>query len=123
MTSSTSAKTGVAPRWTTTLAEAIQVNAGTMTSSPGPTPIAASARWSAVVQEVVARACGTPWRAANASSNSATFGPWVSQPDSSGPRSASSSSSPSDGEAIGTLRALLSQAVDTAARRASTSAA
>ena len=34
------------------MADAIQVKAGTITSSPGPVPAASSARWSAVVHEV-----------------------------------------------------------------------
>ena len=68
----------------TTLAVATHVNAGTITSSPGPIPSAASARWSAVVHEVVATPCATPWRSANSRSNSATLGPWVSQPLSRG---------------------------------------
>jgi len=44
----------------------MNVNEGTMTSSPGPTPIDASARWSPVVHEVVATACFAPTYAATA---------------------------------------------------------
>ena len=47
-----------------------------MTSSPGPTPTASSARCSAVVQFDTAQACGAPTNAANSRSNAATSGPW-----------------------------------------------
>src|SRR5438477_9626984 len=83
-------------------ADAMKVNEGTMTSSPGPTPAVASARCSPVVQDVVATPCFAPTYAATAFSNSATFGPWVTHPlliDSYG---ACASSSPSDGFVIGT---------------------
>src|SRR3546814_6712476 len=43
LTRSTSAKTGVAPAATTQLADAKKLRAGTITSSPGPTPSARSA--------------------------------------------------------------------------------
>ena len=55
---STSQKTGVAPMYSTTLAVETQVKAGTMTSSPGLRPSAATAMCSAVVHELVATACG-----------------------------------------------------------------
>src|SRR5437773_11302925 len=80
----------------------MNVKDGTMTSSPRPTPMLASARCSPVVQEVVAMPCFAPTYVATAFSNSATFGPWVTQPlliDSYGARA---SSSPSDGFVIGT---------------------
>ncbi len=48
--------TGTAPNCTTTLAVAGKVKSATKTSSPGPTPQAARARCSAVVQELVAKA-------------------------------------------------------------------
>ena len=89
-----------APQWTTTLAVATQVKAGTITSSPGPIPAAISARCRAVVHEV-GPARMHAWRAANAASNLRTQGPWVSQPDLSTARTASSSSSPIMGLAIG----------------------
>src|SRR5687767_7392715 len=81
----------------------MKVNDGQMTSSPGPIPIAASARWSPVVHEVVAIPCFAPTYDATAFSNSATFGPWVTQPlliDSNGARA---SSSVSDGFVMGTF--------------------
>ena len=53
-----------------------------------------------MVQLVVAMACRAPCRAAKACSNAATFGPCVSQPVSSGSRSARHSSSPVSGLAI-----------------------
>ena len=56
---STSANTGVAPQYTTQFAVEIQVNAGTITSSPGPIPNAASAKCNPVVAEVTATASGT----------------------------------------------------------------
>src|SRR5438132_11231352 len=97
-----SAKTTVAPVYRMAFADAMNVNDGTMTSSPGPMPAVASARCRPVVQEVVAIPCFAPTYAATAFSNSATFGPWVTQPlliDSYGARA---SSSPSDGFVIGT---------------------
>src|SRR5205807_10215349 len=100
---SMSANTTVAPVYRIAFADAMNVNDGTMTSSPGPTSIEASARCKPVVQEVVAMPCFAPTYAATAFSNSATFGPWVTQPlliDSYGARA---SSSPSDGFVIGTF--------------------
>ena len=52
-----------------------------MTSSPGLTPTASSARCSAVVQFETAQACGAPTNAANSRSNAATSGPCVIQPE------------------------------------------
>ena len=52
----TSQNTGFAPIYSTTFAVETHVNAGTTTSSPGPSPSAATARWSAVVHELVATA-------------------------------------------------------------------
>src|SRR5678816_1419066 len=79
----------------------MNVNDGTMTSSPGPMPAVASARCRPVVHEVVATPCFAPTYAATAFSNSATFGPCVTQPlliDSYGARA---SSSPSAGLVMG----------------------
>jgi hypothetical protein len=53
---SMSQKTGFAPMSSTIFAVATQVNAGTITSSPGFKPSAATARWRAVVHEVEAAA-------------------------------------------------------------------
>src|SRR4029079_3246369 len=72
-----------------------------MTSSPGPTPAARSARCSAVVQFDTAQANGAPTNAANSRSNAAPSGPCVSHPVVSGPRTASISACPSVGRAIG----------------------
>src|SRR5438132_3204067 len=96
-----SAKTTVAPVYRMAFADAMNVNDGTMTSSPGPMPAVASARCRPVVQEVVAIPCFAPTYDATAFSNAATFGPWVTHPlliDSYGARA---SSSPSDGFVIG----------------------
>ena len=51
---SMSTKFGVAPWYSTTFAVEIQVKAGTITSSPGPSPSAATAKCRAVVPELVA---------------------------------------------------------------------
>ena len=52
---STSTNTGTAPWWSTAIAVATKVKAGTMTSSPARTPAPTSARWSAEVPLLVAR--------------------------------------------------------------------
>src|SRR5437763_1700031 len=100
---SMSANTTVAPVYRIAFAEAMNVNDGTMTSSPGPTPAVASARCRPVVQEVVAIPCFAPTYDATAFSNSATFGPWVTHPLLIASYGARASSSPSDGFVIGTL--------------------
>jgi len=104
---STSAKTGVAPQYMITLAVATQVKDGRITSSPGPMPMAASIRCNPVVQLLVARAWGVRDLWAKAVSNSATLGPWVSQPEASGARHACHSSSPVDGSAMGMILELV----------------
>src|ERR1700716_3017176 len=81
----------------------MNVNDGTITSSPGPTPAGASARCRPVVHEVVAMPCLAPTYDATAFSNSATLGPWVTHPDLIDSYGARASSSPSDGFVIGTL--------------------
>src|SRR3546814_3419922 len=60
LTRSTSAKTGVAPAATTQLADAKKLRAGTITSSPGPTPSARSASSRASVPLASDMACGMP---------------------------------------------------------------
>ena len=75
-----------------------------MTSSPGRTPAASSARCSAVVQFDTAHACGAPTNAANSRSNAATSGPCVTQPLRITRRAASASGSPISGLAIGIMR-------------------
>jgi hypothetical protein len=57
---STSANTGVAPRWTMTLAVDAKVMGEVMTSSPAATPMASSARCKAAVQELTATARRAP---------------------------------------------------------------
>src|SRR3979409_18465 len=84
-------------------ADAMNVNDGTMTSSPGPTPAVTSARCRPVVHDVVAMPCFAPTYDATAFSNSATFGPWVTHPGLIDSYGARASSSPSDGFVIGTF--------------------
>src|SRR4030081_3007683 len=84
-------------------ADAMNVNDGTITSSPGPTPAVASARCRPVVHDVVAIPCFAPTYTATAFSNSPTLGPWVPHPDLIDSYGARASSSPSDGLVIGTL--------------------
>ena len=78
--SSTSANTGTAPALTTAPIVAMNVNAGTMTSSPHPTPSAASAHRNAAVPLDVASANAQPNASHAAASNAATRdgvrGPW-----------------------------------------------
>ena len=58
---------GVAPQWTTTFAVAGHVIGLVITSSPGPTPSATSARCIAAVPEATASACFAPRYSANRS--------------------------------------------------------
>src|SRR4051794_33905506 len=74
---------------------------GQITSSPCRIPLAISARWRAVVQDETAIAKGEDTYSANAFSNSATFGPWLTQPLRSAATIAASSSGPKDGRATG----------------------
>src|SRR5581483_4545390 len=77
----------------TAAAVAANVNAGTITSSPGPTPAARYARCSAAVQLDTATACPAPTHSAKVRSNASVRGPMVSQPDRSVSATASRSSS------------------------------
>ena len=95
--SRTSAKTGVAPVWTITFAVAGHVIGVVITSSPGPTPSATSARCSAAVPDVTASACFASTYSAKRRSSSAARGPVVSQPERSVSVTASISSSPTAG--------------------------
>ncbi len=72
-----STKTGVAPMWLTASAVAMNVLAGTMTSSPGLTPAASSASLTASVPELTPTAWLQPQNAAKASSNCWSSGPMV----------------------------------------------
>jgi hypothetical protein len=74
-----------------------------ITWSPGPTPTASSARWSAVVQLDTAHACGAPTNAANSPSKAATSGPWVTQPLRMTRRAAATSCSSITGLMIGIM--------------------
>ena len=98
---SMSTKTGLAPACRIAFAEAMNVNDGQITSSPGPTPAATSARCSAVVQFETTIAWRAPVYAASASSNSCTRRPWVSQPERTASAAAAASSSPTTGFVIG----------------------
>ncbi|MFT3917330.1 MAG: hypothetical protein QM704_25560 [Anaeromyxobacteraceae bacterium] len=69
---STSASTGVAPVRSTACAVAAKVRSGTITSSPGPSPSAWSARWRATVPFETVIAWRTPTQAAKAASNRST---------------------------------------------------
>src|SRR5581483_6588355 len=94
---STSAKIGVAPVCTITLAVAGHVIGVVITSSPGPIPIATSARCIAAVPDETAIACVAPAYSANRSSSSAARGPVVSQPERIASATAATSSSPTAG--------------------------
>src|SRR5579859_3040515 len=78
-----------------------------ITSSPGRTPTASSARWSAVVQLATAQACGAPTMAANSRSKAATSGPCVTHPLRIERRAASASRSSIQGRATGIMRSAL----------------
>src|SRR3954453_1000274 len=95
--SGTSAKTGVAPQCTITFAVAGQVSAVVITSSPGRTPTASSARWSAAVPDATASTCFASRYSAARRSSSAARGPVVSQPERIVSATASISSSPTAG--------------------------
>src|SRR5262249_30065067 len=81
----------------------MKLREGAITSSPGPTPRASNARCSAVVQLLQATAYCAPTYPATSRSNSATRGPWVSQPLSITTRTLSSSSAPITGLVIGII--------------------
>src|SRR5262249_38517728 len=99
--------TGVAPQCSITLAVATKVSGVVITSSPGPTPRPASARWSAAVHEFVATACSQPTYSANSCSKRLVFGPVPSQPERSVSTTSSISSSPIAGapNTIGSISA------------------
>ena len=75
MTGSQSTKTGVAPAAETASGVAKKVLAGTMTSSPAPTPHAIKARWSAAVPFETPTHSRAPTYSANSRSNASTAGP------------------------------------------------
>src|SRR4051794_25300073 len=92
-----SAKTGVAPQCTITFAVAGHVSAVVITSSPGRTPTASRARWSAAVPDETASTWFASRYSAARRSSSAARGPVVSQPDRIVSATASISSSPTAG--------------------------
>src|SRR4051794_9034159 len=77
-----SAKTGVAPRRAIDSAVAKNVNAGQITSSPGPMPSASSTSTIASVPLPTPIVSGTPRYSAASRSNALTFGPRMNAPDS-----------------------------------------
>ena len=95
--SRTSQKTGVAPQCSITFAVAGHVIGLVITSSPGPTPSASSARCIAAVPEDTASTCSASRYAAARSSSCAALGPVVSQPELSVSATAAISSSPTAG--------------------------
>ena len=71
----------MAPACTTALGTAMNVNAGSSTSSPGRTPLASRARKRAELHELTATAYRAPRRSANSRSNRAVSldcGDWQS---------------------------------------------
>src|SRR6266508_2744742 len=90
--SSTSTKRARAPAWATASTEAVKVWATVTTSSPGPTPSAASARWTAAVPEATPTARLVPQNPAKAASKAATSGPMMKRPASTTLAIAASSS-------------------------------
>src|ERR1700690_2318374 len=74
-----------------------------MTSSPGPTPSASSARCKPAVAELTASECrpGSPRKVLKSSSKRLAFGPVVIQPDRSVSMTSAISSSPISGSANG----------------------
>src|SRR5690348_5917792 len=97
VSSETSTRTGRAPTCSTTLAVAQKVMEGTMTSSPGPMPIASRPTWRPAVQELSATTPGA-WRAAfSFASNCLVFGPVVIQSEFRVSGTSLRSSSPMDG--------------------------
>src|SRR2546430_5527750 len=72
---SLSTKTGFAPNRTTEAAQEMIVNDGSMTSSPGPIPTAATAACKAAEPLQTAMPCLRPTRLANSSSNLRVKGP------------------------------------------------
>ena len=80
---STSTKTGDAPVAHTAAAVGTAVKAGTITSSPGPTPTASNARRSASVPEATPTAWRRPVNAASSVSSASSSGPRRYVPDAS----------------------------------------
>src|SRR5476649_189207 len=72
---STSTNTALAPVYWIAATVATNVNGTVITSSPGPTPAASNARWSAAVPELTATPWSAPHTAANSCSNASTSSP------------------------------------------------
>src|ERR1051325_1804198 len=84
----TSANLGVAPASAMQLALARNELDAVMTSSPGPIPMALSARMSASVPELTPTACLLPHKAANSFSNKSVCSPRMNCPESITPATA-----------------------------------
>src|SRR5919106_897867 len=89
-----STNTGVAPASATALAVAAKLNDGTMTSSPGPIPMAERPSSSALVPELTATQGLPSTTSANSASNAATSGPCAIIPEASTRSTAARSSAP-----------------------------
>src|SRR5262245_57668718 len=92
VTGSTSTYTGTAPQYVMAHDVAMNVMGTVITSSPGPTPAAKSARCRADVPELTATQCLAPTYWAKAASNSATRGPRMKAADSAACSSAGNTS-------------------------------
>src|SRR5690606_27567635 len=103
VSASMSTSTGLAPTCSTTLAVAAKVRAGTITSSPGPTPSATRATWSPAVHELSIREVpsGAPTYTPNCASKAFVRGPVVIQSVRSVAITSSISSWPIDGGEYG----------------------
>ena len=107
---STSANTGAAPTATTAWAVAVNVSAGTITSSPGPMPAAASAIRRAAVPELTPTDSRTPQYPANSCSNDST-----SEPPAKALVSTTRANAPSSSSRIAAVLAIESDERDPAA--------
>jgi hypothetical protein len=97
-----STNTGLAPRKSAALAVETKVTSGTRTSSPGPTPSAASATSRALEPLFTATASIPSIQRAKRRSNSSTTGPEISQPERTTSAAARASSSSNQGRDSGT---------------------
>ena len=102
--SSTSTRHGVAPARLTASAVAMNELAGTMTSSPGPTPSACRARTIASVPEETPTACGASNAEASSASKRSSASPIVKAPVAAIRATTSSSSATSAGSSLSSRR-------------------
>src|SRR5918996_1284570 len=104
---STSAKTGVAPSYSTQLEEATKEKGVVTTSSPGPMPARRTQRWSPAVPLETAAVWGAPTCSASAASKRSIIGPRERRPERSTSRTSSSSRPSIQGAESGISRAKL----------------